>query len=426
MNIDKLKQEADEYQKYLNRVAQLAEEKFAETGSEISKSAKETADNVKDNISAVSDAFKYGSQQAVGQQSNTEKLLSELRAKGFEDYKSLREKEFNELKVSLAQGEISNEEYYTRLAQLRDIYFSEGSNEWTQYTLQIAKYNQSVIEEQGKLIEDFAKELKSEFRELDSEYEDSFSSILKKQSDVKSRLEGISDIYNKIEAGDSKNGGYRWIQLSDINTEIEVLKNYNASLIAARDKINEIFDTLGLDSGKTAELKSGFLGELAKMNVRDATQFSKYLTNLPTERLTDYLSKWAEKSELEALIPSRLFGEEAESLVKRYAEDMSQSFTKSLEEKFGEIPDSFFKSGGSSAEQFKEGFIDAIDKAMGDISAEINQRIKKLLPEINLSGTGNQVTNNSSYNIYGAASPEKTALEIYKEETKKRMLIGDN
>ena len=157
MNIDKLKQDADEYQKYLNRIAQLAEEKSAETGSEISKSAKETADNVKDNISAVSDAFKYGSQQAVGQQSNTEKLLSELRAKGFEDYKSLREKEFNELKVSLAQGEISNEEYYTRLAQLRDIYFSEGSNEWTQYTLQIAKYNQSVLEEQGKLIKDLAK-----------------------------------------------------------------------------------------------------------------------------------------------------------------------------------------------------------------------------------------------------------------------------
>lgn len=426
MNIEKLKQEEEEYRKYLNRVAQLAEEKSAETGSEISKSAKETADNVKDNISAVSDAFKYGSQQAVGQQSNTEKLLSELRAKGFEDYKSLREKEFNDLKVSLAQGEISNEEYYTRLAKLRDIYFSEGSNEWTQYTLQIAKYNQSVIEEQGKLIEDFAKELKSEFKELDSEYEDSFSSILKKQSDVKSRLEGISDIYNKIEAGDEKNGGYRWIQLSDINSEIEVLKNYNANLIAARDKINEIFDSFGFDSGKTAELKSGFLGELAKMNVRDATQFSKYLTNIPTERLTNYLSKWAEKSELEAIIPSRLFGEEAEALAQRYAADMSQSFTKSLEDKFGEIPDSFFKSGGASAEQFKEGFIDAIDKAMGDISAEINQRIKKLLPEINLSGAGNQVTNNSSYNIYGASSPEKTALELYKEETKKRMLIGDN
>ena len=39
---------------------------------------------------------------------------------------------------------------------------------------------------------------------------------------------------------------------------------------------------------------------------------------------------------------------------------------------------------------------------------------------------GNTIVENStSYNIYGNSSPQSTALEIYKQDQLKRMLVGD-
>lgn len=431
---ERLKQEAEEYAKYVKRVSELASEQAAKSVSDATKSMKASA----------SDYAKHSEQLNRGTANNyaqTEAMIASLKAKGFSDYQSLREKEFNELKVSLATGEISNEEYYSRLAVLRDVYFQEGSNGWAKYTLEIAEYNQKVLEEQQKQIEEYnkkimkeqdkqikdsAKMLRSSFNEANSLYDESFNNIIKKQNSLKNKLGNISDIYNTISGDDDKTGGYRWIQLSDISTEIEVLKNYNNNLIEARDRINGIFDSFGFDDKKTSRLKSEFLEELAGMNVRDATQFTKYITALPLDRITDYLSKWAEKSDLEAFVPNNIFGEESYELIERYASDMSQNFSQTLSEKFGDIPDSFFENGSESANRFRDGFIDAIDDVMSDISSEINQRIIKLLPETIVTGSGSQTTNYSNYNIYGALEPQQTALEIYKEEAKRRMLIGDN
>lgn len=390
INIEKLKKEAEEYRKYLKRVSEIAEEEAKNSGDKI------------------------GSQGE-----RTQKKLLELQNKGFNDYKSLREKEFNELKVSNAKGEISNEEYYQKLAQLRDIYFNEGTNEWTRYTLQIANYNSDIVEQQKK-------ELYDMFDDVNCAYAKSLDEMAKKQEEIKGKLSGISDIYNVIEGGDKNDGGYRWIQLSDINTELEALKNYNKNLIAARDRINQIFDGFEFDDDKTAKLKSGFLDELAQMNVPDATQFTKYLTTISETRLTDYLSKWAEKVDLTETISKDVYSQETQDLAETYAQDMAKTFTVSLTEKFGELPDGFFQNGSDAAYKFKEGFISSIDEVLGDISKEINQRIAKLLPEVNVSGGGTQVSNYSSYNIYGATQPQMTALEIYKDETRRRMLIGED
>lgn len=433
--IERLKEEAEEYAKYVKRVSELASEQASKNASDASKSMKSSASDFANHSEKTN-------RKVVSNQAQTEAMIASLKAKGFSDYKSLREKEFNELEVSLATGEISNEEYYSRLAVLRDVYFQEGSNGWAKYTLEIAKYNQSVLEEQQKQLEaynkrimkeqdkqikDSVKMLRSGFNEANSLYDESFNNIIKKQNSLKNKLDGISDMYNIISGdSDDKTDGYKWIQLSDINTEIEVLKNYNNNLIEARDRVNKILDEFGFDDKKTSRLKSEFLEELAGMNINDATQFTKYLSNISSEKITDYLSKWAEKSDLEAFIPNNIFGEESFELIERYASDMSQNFSKTLEEKFGDIPDSFFENGSESANRFKEGFIDAIDEVMSDISSEINQRIIKLLPETIVTATGSQVSNYSNYNIYGALEPQQTALEIYKEEAKRRMLIGDN
>lgn len=419
MNIKQYQKQADEYEKYLERIAELAE-------NNIKKSSDNTAEHIKDNID---DCERYSSSEAaksVELQTETQRVIADLRAKGFDDYKSLRDKEFNDLKIQLASKEISEEDYYSRLAGLRDAYFDEGSNEWAKYTLQIAKYNQRVVEQQQTIIDKMTDSVRAAADETAERYNESFNKLLNKQNSLKNKLQNISRIYDTIEIGNSGKDSYRWIQLSDINSELELLKNYNSNFIEAKKKLDGIFDSFGFDKKKTAKLKSDFIEEIAGMNIGDATYFTKYLTNISSDRLTDYISKWAEKNELESLIPSEIYKEESEQLAEQYAADMSESFTKSLEECFGEIPDSFFESGSKSALQFKEGFTEALDGVINDISTEINRRIAKISPNINVSGENGQVSNYSNYyNIYGSGDPYQSAIEIYKQDIKKRMLTGE-
>lgn len=419
MNIKQYQKQADEYEKYLERIAELAE-------NNIKKSSDNTAEHIKDNID---DCERYSSSEAaksVELQTETQRVIADLRAKGFDDYKSLRDKEFNDLKIQLASKEISEEDYYSRLAGLRDAYFDEGSNEWAKYTLQIAKYNQRVVEQQQTIIDKMTNSVSAAADETAERYNESFNKLLNKQNSLKNKLQNISRIYDTIEIGNSGKDSYRWLQLSDINSELELLKNYNANFIEAKKKLDGIFDSFGFDKKKTAKLKSDFIEEIAGMNIGDATYFTKYLTNISSDRLTDYISKWAEKNELESLIPSEIYKEESEQLAEQYATDMSESFTKSLEECFGEIPDSFFESGSKSALQFKEGFTEALDGVINDISTEINRRIAKISPNINVSGENGQVSNYSNYyNIYGSGDPYQSAIEIYKQDIKKRMLTGE-
>lgn len=419
MNIKQYQKQADEYEKYLERIAELAE-------NNIKKSSDNTAEHIKDNID---DCERYSSSEAaksVELQTETQRVIADLRAKGFDDYKSLRDKEFNDLKIQLASKEISEEDYYSRLAGLRDAYFDEGSNEWAKYTLQIAKYNQRVVEQQQTIIDKMTDSVRAAADETAERYNESFNKLLNKENSLKNKLQNISRIYDTIEIGNSGKDSYRWLQLSDINSELELLKNYNANFIEAKKKLDGIFDSFGFDKKKTAKLKSDFIEEIAGMNIGDATYFTKYLTNISSDRLTDYISKWAEKNELESLIPSEIYKEESEQLAEQYAADMSESFTKSLEECFGEIPDSFFESGSKSALQFKEGFTEALDGVINDISTEINRRIAKISPNINVSGENGQVSNYSNYyNIYGSGDPYQSAIEIYKQDIKKRMLTGE-
>ena len=397
---ERLKKEAEEYRKYLKRVSELAEEEYNKSSQQMVNAAENMSRNM------------------ISAETRTQQMLKKLRQQGAADYEALREKEFNDIKVAHANGEMSDEQYYSRLAVLRDAYFQEGTNEWARYTLQIAKYNQSVISEQEKEIKEMTSRISGEF-------EKNIEAIDKKQQSLSSKLEDISSIYTKVSTGNAKNGGYSWIQLSDIDSELAALKEYNKNIIAARDRINSIVDTFDVDEDKRSKIKSGFLGELLEMDINDATGFSRYLNNVSKESLGGYLLKWSEKSELEELIPKNIYSTQTDEMLKDCAEQMSQSFTQSLEEKFGEVPDSFFTSGGDAAAKFRDGFIEAIDSALSDMANEINQKLVNIMPKVSLGGGASSVSNYSSYNIYGAQSPEQTALQIYKQEAKKRMLVGE-
>lgn len=331
-------------------------------------------------------------------------------------YDDLRDEEFRNLETRLKTGEISEMEYYENLASLRDMYFEKGTDGWAKYTIEISEYNKKVIDGQKEMLESIGEE-----------YSKSLDNILKKQEKTYNKLYGISDVYNKISInGASEGETYSWLQLSNIDAEIEAIKNYNESVMKAKTRTDEIFDGLGLDSEKTSKVKQLFFSQLSELSIPEATGFSNYLTNISEEKLSEYLGKWVEKIDLSEAISKNLYVDEVDDVMEDYASEMSNTFSENIAEGLSKIPDTFFESGSESANQFKNGFIEAVDEIVWDISEEVNKKIKAILPDTTVGGM-NTVNNSSNYNynIYETVNPKTTALEIYKQEALKRMLVGE-
>ncbi len=336
---------------------------------------------------------------------------------GISFYKNLRDMEFDDIKTKLALGEITNEEYYSALAILRDNYFMAGSKKWNQYTLEIAKYNKQVISEQEKQIEEMLSG-------IEEKYSKSYSNILDKQNEIKEKLDDDFKIYETVQFSMGEGKESEWLRLANIDEDLQILKRYNNSLIGAKEKVNEIFDGMGIGEDKAYKMKSHFFEQITELSVGKGTAFANHIINQPDDQLQVFIEKWVEKVDLAEAISKNLYADESEQLLKNYANDISEAFGKTLNEKFGEIPDTFFVNGKKSAMGFKEGFLSVIDDAINGISAELSLKISELMPDLKVISQGDNVTNNSNYNIYGANSPTQTALEIFKQEEKKKMLVG--
>lgn len=415
-NADKMKRSSVEAFKQIQNAANEAFTKIKDEGTKTSISicdnAKKTAD-----YQAQYDALM--NEKRTRTLSAAENKRARILKSNIDYYKNLRDNEFEEIKLQHELGEISTDEYYCSLSSLRDAYFKKGSEEWNKYTLDIIEYNRDVVNEQQK-------ELETMLSDIENKYSDSYSNLLKNQTSLHKKLEeNLGNIYETVQfdMGDGK--PTEWLRLSNIDEDLQLLKNYNNSLIKAKEKANEIFEELKLDDEKTASMKSKFFEQITSLTIREGYAFSNHITNTPDEELTDFISKWVQKIDLSEAISKNLYADESSRIMENYAHDLSNSFTKTLSEKFSTVPDTFFANGISSALEFKNGFISVIDEALEKINIHLNNKISALMPDVNVLAQGNSVTNNSSYNIYGTSSPAETVLELYKLDEKKKMLTGN-
>ena len=342
----------------------------------------------------------------------------------------MRDRELKQLKNSLAVGIISEQEYYLKLKEFRDKYFSVGSEEWEEYTIDILKYCKDTSEEIAK---EQKKAILSVFEEMSEKIDESYEDLIKTQNKMENKLKDFGNLYEEKSFKSPSTGNeYSWLALSDIDSEIKILKNYNNALADAKELLYKVFPTEGEGLSQETVLKNreyikDFFSLLGDMSVEDGLGFSAYLTRLPEQDVEKYLTSWAAKQDLAEQISKNLYSDEAKEIYDKNMQSLANDMILKLEETFGDLPDNFFDEGVAAAMGFGQGFINSIESVFNNIRMKIDEGMRELTPAADSAaiGGGTVVQNSTSYNIYGGASAQSTALEIYKQDTIKRMLVGD-
>lgn len=337
-------------------------------------------------------------------------------------------REYSQLKNSLDLGLISHEEYYLKLREYRDKYFSVGSEEWEEYTIDILKYCKDTSEELAKVQK---KAILSVFEEMSSQVDESYEELLKTCEKMENKLKNYGSLYSEKSFTSPAGGNtYSWLALSDIQGEIKTLENYNNALSATKELLYKVFPTSGEGLSKESADKNKqyikeFFSLLSDMSVEEGLTFSAFLNRMPSESAGEYLTAWSKKQNLAREISKNLYSDEAMEIYNTNIEHMAGDMISKLEESFGDLPDNFFDEGVAAALGFGEGFIQSIESVFNTIRSRINAGLSTFTPSLSSVTGSSIVTNSTSYNIYGNDSAKSTALEIYKQDTLKRMLVGE-
>ena len=383
--------------------------------------------------------FLSSSNSAITSEEEKSKKINQIRQKSasdslkkmsdYEKYnKKLLEREYEDLKNSLELGLISEQEYYLKLKDYRDKYFQAGSDKWKEYTVDILKYCRETAEEIANAQKTAIMDV---FDEMSQSIDESYEDLQKIQDKMAGKLKDYGSLFHENTFFNPKNEKtYWWLSLGDIESEIKVLENYNNSLASTKELLYKVFPTSGdgIDIEKNKGYIKDFFSLLSEMSVEEGMTFSAFLARLPEDMSREYLQSWSKKQSLAEEISKNLYSDEAKDIYDKSIDNMASNMISKLEESFGTLPDNFFEEGVASALGFGEGFISSMEDVFTSIRQKLENGLQTLTPSASIFGTSGGSTvieNSTSYNIYQSQSPKSTAMEIYKQDTLKRMLVGE-
>lgn len=269
-------------------------------------------------------------------------------------------------------GLITTEDYYKKLEQARDKFFSRDSQEWHKYTEEIFNYRKSAL---------------SDYQEyLEENIEGLIKTIDKAKDSYKGKLLDFSgsstgfDTHKTIVENYWPNGDSLVMvdyTLSDYEAEIEKLKEFNDSITKLKERAKDI----------DPQIFSMFFDEMRGMSVDDAKILTDLLLKADTNDFKKQFELYGVKNTLAENMATSFYADEYEKA--------ADTITRELQETFGEISPEFFSCGQDIAKNFAEGFISEINYLLSDLSIEI-----PIIP----TAENKKVENNTfspSYYFYG-------------------------
>ena len=317
-------------------------------------------------------------------------------------------KELRDLKYAHDMGEKSDKEYYTALAEFRNEYFEEGSQEWQQYTLEIYNYAKQNI--------DKAKDEMLKGLEEITNKQEAFAKGLQKDLTETVTVKGTYTYGGKTHHTTKDSEGVELLKLNDFTDENEKLKRYQKQLEEQTERLRAAFgdDTESFEY-YMEQIKTDPLGEggkvLAAVGITSDEELKKIAESFKENR--------------------KLIGETTE---KAYDEEFLE-FKAELEKFFGELPDDYFVWGEETGEKFGEGFMTQLKAYLAEAQIMVQNAMASMVPAAAINGVsrigatgGVSTTNtyNSIYNINASSGMSERGLikAAQDAETLNRMRGG--
>jgi len=255
----------------------------------------------------------------------------------------------------LKYGLITEEEYYDKLAVIRDSYFSRNTQEWHKYTEEIYNYKVGALNDYKKAVEENLEEVlkisRNKFEEIEKEQQ-GYSDKLKDYAGGKGFRSYEVYVGNYYPNGDPLR--FDEHVLTDYEKEIEKLKKFNQSIEQLKERAAEI----------DPETFNTFFSELKDMSIDDAQIFADLLNKTSESDFKEYFSLYQERNELSDAISASFYSDEYDNLAKELKSE--------LEQEFSSVPEEFFVYGELTGENFAQGFKSEIEGLFDELKLNID------------------------------------------------------
>ena len=245
--------------------------------------------------------------------------------KDLETYKDIRD----ELDHLLNMGQVTEEAYYDRLAELRDEYLTDSENlsEYRKINEEIYKYDQNLAEQESDL---WAEQTKTLVDELESRMDD----VISARDEMASTLSEYGDLFD-IEDDE--------LVINSLQDQIDMLDRYDQMLQQLQER----------------GISDGLLGDVASLGVEDAVKYGEELLSMTDEQFEEYNDLWLEKQEKAIEIATKFYQDQLDTLQTEYNDKLGNALDS--------LVDTSYDSGIDTAQGLADGINDnrqaAIDAA---------------------------------------------------------------
>ena len=252
--------------------------------------------------------------------------------KNLDKYQEIRD----ELDHMLAMGQVTEEAYYTRLAEIRDQYLTDDENidEYRKINEEIYQYDQELAEAEDKLWEEQTEKVKQEVQ-------DRLDEIVSSMDNMFQSLSGYGDLFT------DKDDVF---QLGNLQQQIDTLNQYEEVLNQLRER--GISDSL--------------LGEVTDMEIDDAIKYGEQLLEMSETQWEEYNQLWEEKQQRAIEIATKFYEDQLTTLQTEYDDKLAQALD--------ELEDTAYGSGLDTSQGLADGINDnawAAIQAAKDLANQI-------------------------------------------------------
>jgi len=307
----------------------------------------------------------------------------------------------------LKLGEISEKEYYEALAEYRDKYFEEGSDEWWDYTLEIRDYNKQIEEDNVQAMESITNAFNDalkERKELEEQYakdikaiEDQLASDIKQRyEDLESEKQGIiQDKYSAFGLFDSAehkkvNGEELW---KGLIRQVNHMESFDKNLEKIREK------------GASEE----FIDELRALGPSYYAEISA-IANMSDGLFTHYLYDWGKKHKLAEKLSAddiKKAEDNAENDIKKLISDADadkKEVDATFKENIGNIVSDLYDTTMEELPDFSgvghsiiEGIVNGINEDDGVLAQALLEAVQNAVDGYELFGGGTNINASATW-----------------------------